>query len=133
MPYWWHPHVSEIPMAYFQAVKIIMAYFHLTLSFIPLRYTVTAGSGINILVGKKPLWREDVHKSLQKSTSGAWQRWHQLMERRAGCATSTSNLNLYEYLVLFFNVLPNFTLKHFYFVKYPFKVRLKIYTSFKII
>jgi hypothetical protein len=26
---WWHPPVSEIPMA-FQTVKIIMAYFHLT-------------------------------------------------------------------------------------------------------
>jgi hypothetical protein len=30
---WWHPPVSEIPMAYFQTVKIIMAYFHLTQMF----------------------------------------------------------------------------------------------------
>jgi hypothetical protein len=36
----WHPLVSEIPMAYFQTVKIIMAYFHLTLRKKAMRFFV---------------------------------------------------------------------------------------------
>jgi hypothetical protein len=43
-------------------------------------------------------------------TRAGWRQW---METRAGRAASTSNLNLYKYLVYFFNVLPNFTLKIF--------------------
>jgi hypothetical protein len=61
---------------------------------------------------------------------GNEQGWHLWMKTRAGRATSTSSLDAYEYLVLFLYVLPTFYLEIIF---YTFKVRLKLYTSFKII